>query len=51
MGHTKSFDIANLDECSRELLAKVSIFNPALEMHTVNGRLTVRDGLRIEIPA
>ena len=46
-----AFHIANRRECSHELLAKVVDLDPALEMSTVNGNLTVTDGLRLEVPA
>ena len=46
-----AFNIANSDECSRALLAKIVGLEPAWEMSTVNGPLTVKDGLRIEVPA
>ena len=46
-----AFDIANLKECSSALLARVCNLDPSLEMSTVNGHITVTDGLRIEVPA
>ena len=46
-----AFHIANKREISSELLARVCNLDPALEMSTVNGHLTVSDGLRIEVPA
>ena len=51
MDSGSAFDIANLDECSMELLARVVNLDPALEMSTVNGQITVADGLKIEVPA
>ena len=46
-----AFDIANSAECSRELLVRVINLDPALEMSTVNGPITVTDGFKIEVPA
>ena len=45
------FDIANMKECTRRSLARVIGLDPPLEMSTVNGRVTVTKGLRIEVPA
>ena len=46
-----AYHIANSGECSKELLAGASNLDPALEMSTVNGRVTVTDGFKIEVPA
>ena len=46
-----AFHIANKGECSPELLARICNLDPALEMSTVNGHITVEDGLEIEVPA
>ena len=46
-----SFDIANMKECTRGSLARVVGLNPPLKMCTVNGNVTVANGLRIEVPA
>ena len=46
-----AFHIANKRELSSELLARVCNLDPALKMETVNGSLTVSDGLHIEVPA
>ena len=50
MDSGSAFDIANSKECSRELLARVIGLDPPLEMSTVNGVITVVDGLKIEVP-
>ena len=46
-----AFDIANEQECSKELLARVIGLNQPLRMCTVNGNVTVAKGLWIEVPA